>query len=73
MSFTIEIEKQSRISFLINKLFAQLKKLPFLATTNQLLVEFINIFKAFYHLPISLVPSKHSLIDAFGYAQAEIH
>ena len=77
MSFTIESEKQSRMSFLdvfmILRLFVKIKHLPLLSTVNLPLVTFIHILTAFYHLPVSLVLFTHSLIDACKFAQVGLN
>ena len=51
---------------------AKINHLPLPSTVNLPLVEFIHILTAFYHLPISLVMSRHSLIAASEYAQIEL-
>ena len=55
ISFTTENEKRNRMSFFMYRLFIKIKHLPLLFTV--------------YHLPISLVLFRHSLLDASEYAQ----
>ena len=69
MSFTIESEKQNRMSFLDVQISPEDKYLPTLSTVNPPLVEFIHILTAFYHLPGTLVLFTHSLIDAYEFPQ----
>ena len=86
MSFTIESEKQNRVSSLDVHISRKNKHLSPLSTVNLPLVEFIHIFTVFYHLvefihiftffyhlPISLVLFTHSLIDAYEFAQAGLN
>ena len=61
MSFTIESKKQSRRSFLNAKTIREDKAF---INSWSLLLEFIHILTAFYHLPINLVLFTHLLIDA---------
>ena len=53
MSFAIENEEQSRMSFLDAKVIREDKTFTNVSTVH--LVEFINILTASYHLPVSLV------------------
>ena len=53
MSFAIENEKQSRMSFLDAQVIREDKTFTNVSTVH--LVEFINILTASYHLPVSLV------------------
>ena len=53
MSFAIENEEQSRMSFLDAQVIREDKTFTNVSTVH--LVEFINILTASYHLPVSLV------------------
>ena len=53
---------------LMYRLLMRMKHLPLLSTINLLLVEFIHILTAFYHLPISLIRFTHS-----EYAQVRLN
>ena len=57
------------MSFLDLQVIREKKHLPHMPIVNLPLKEFIHILTAFYHLPISLVPFTHLLIDASKYAQ----
>ena len=57
----------------MDRSFVNIKHIPPLSTINLPLVEFIHILTAFYHLPISLVLSTHSLIDANEFAQVGLN
>ena len=65
MSFTIESKKQNRMSFLDVKTIREDKAF---INSCSLLLEFIHILTAFYHLPINLVLFTHLLIDAGEFA-----
>ena len=69
MSFTIESEKQNRMSFLDVQIIREDKTF----TTCLSLVEFMHISTAFYHLPLSLVQFPHSLLDAYEFGQAGLN
>ena len=65
----LRMKCKTECPFLMNRLFEKIKKFPLLSTANQLLMNFIPILTAFYHLPINLVLPTHSLIDTSGYTQ----
>ena len=65
MSLKTESEKQNSISFLPVQVICEINHLPIPSSLNLLIVAFIHISTAFYHLAISLVLFTHSLIDAF--------
>ena len=69
MLFTIENEKQSRMSFLDVQIIREDKTL---ATSVYRLYTFY-ILTVSYYLPISLVLFTHSLIDASEYAQVGLN
>ena len=48
----------------MSSLFVMIKHLPLLSTVNLRLVEFIHILAIIFDIPITLVLSTHSLIDA---------
>ena len=72
MSFTNESEKQNKMFFFDVQIFRE-DKIPLRSIVNLPLVEFIHILTAFYHLPISLVLFKDSLLDASEYAQVGLN
>ena len=67
MSFTIEREKQNRMSFLDIAIIHEDKTFTNSFYRKPTLVVFIHILTVFYYLPISLVLFTHSLIDAFEF------
>ena len=50
----LEMKSKTQCLFLMYKLFVKIKKLLFLSTGNELLLELIHILRAFYHLLKSL-------------------
>ena len=68
LSFTIEREKQNRMSFLDIAIIREDRTFTTSVYHKPTLVVFIHILTVFYHLPISLVTFTHSLIDAFEFA-----
>ena len=66
----LKMASKTECPFLINRLFVQIKDLLLLSITNQFSVKFTLILRFVYHLLISLVLSRHSLLDVSGYAQA---
>ena len=72
MSFTIENEKQNRMSFLMYKFFVNIKHLaPVLWAVNIPIVEFIHILAAFYHLPT--IVFTQSFTDVYEFAKVGLH
>ena len=72
MSFTIESEKQSRMSFLDIQVIRDDKAFT-TSTVNLPLVKFIHILKALCHVPISLVLFTRLLIDASEHGQVGLN
>ena len=72
-SFTIENEKQNRMSILDYRLSMTIKHLPLLSTVNLSVLGFMHILTASYHLTKSLVLRTHSLIDTSKYAQVGLN
>ena len=69
----LKMTSKTECSFLINGLFVQIKDLLLLSITNQFSVKFTLILRFVYHLLISLVLFRHSLLDVSGYAQAGLN
>ena len=67
MSFTIEREKQNRMSFLDIAIIHEDKTFTTFGYCKPTLVVFIHILTVLYHLPISFLLFTHSLKDAFEF------
>ena len=74
MFFTIESEKQNRMSFLDEKIIREDKTLTTSVyrelAFNRVYTHFLTTF---YHLPISLVLLAHSVIDSSKYSQGRLN
>ena len=64
MSFTIEREKQNRMSFLDIEIIREDKTFTTFVYRKPIFSGVYTYFDSFYHLPISLIRFTHSLIDA---------
>ena len=69
----LKMKSKTECPLSMYRFFVTIKYLPILSTINLLLVTFIQILTAFYHLPISLVLYTHSLIDASKCAQVGLN
>ena len=69
----LKMKSKTECPLSMYRFFVTIKYLPILSTINLLLVTFIQILIAFYHLPISLVLYSHSLIDASECAQVGLN
>ena len=60
----LQLKEKSKTEcpFLMYRLLVNIKQLPLVSTLNLILVEFIHISTAFYHLPISLVHTRLYMI-----------
>ena len=69
----LNVKSKTECPFLIYKLIANIEHLPPLSTINLPLVEFLHISTVSYHLPTSLVPFRHSLLDAYELVQVGLN
>ena len=73
MSFTIESEKQNRMSFLDAQIICEDKIFTTSVYHKRTFSEISRHLTVFYHLPISLVLFSHSLIDACKFDLVELN
>ena len=67
----LKVKNKTECIVLMDRLFVEIKHLPLLSTVNLPLVEYI--LKAFYHLPVSLVLFRPTLLDVCEFAKVGLN